>query len=180
MILIMSELIESFSKLAERQQALASGDTLFRQGDSVLSLFVVASGELRLVRPLPHGPHLVLQRARAGVLLAEASLFAERYHCDALAIAASQVLVIPRKRVNDALASDPALARAWAKHLAHELQRTRAQAEILSLRTLIQRLDAWLGLNDNALPPKGQWRQIASEIGVSPEALYRELARRRG
>jgi CRP-like cAMP-binding protein len=121
-----------------------------------------------------------VQRAKAGILLAEASLFVERYHCDALAIEASRVLVISRKRVNDALASDPALASAWAKHLAHELQRTRAQAEILSLRTLIQRLDAWLALNDNALPPKGQWRQIASEIGVSPEALYRELARRRG
>jgi hypothetical protein len=29
------------------------------------------------------------------------------------------------------------------------------------------------------LPPKGEWKSVAEQIGVSPEALYRELSRRR-
>jgi DNA-binding phage protein len=29
------------------------------------------------------------------------------------------------------------------------------------------------------LPDKGRWQDVASELGVSREALYRELARRR-
>jgi len=29
------------------------------------------------------------------------------------------------------------------------------------------------------LPAKGEWRSLAAAIGTSPEALYRELARRR-
>jgi CRP-like cAMP-binding protein len=70
-------------------------------------------------------------------------------------------------------------ARAWARHLAQEVQRARAQAEILSLKTVAERVDAWITLNDDALPPKGYWHQVASEIGITPEALYRELARRR-
>jgi CRP-like cAMP-binding protein len=77
------------------------------------------------------------------------------------------------------LHEDPALAAAWAQHLALEIQRARAHAEILSLKTVAERVDAWITLNDGTLLPKGSWRRVASEIGVSPEALYRELARRR-
>jgi len=40
-------------------------------------------------------------------------------------------------------------------------------------------LDAWLALDDGNLPPTGRWREVAAEIGVSPEAFYRELATRR-
>jgi hypothetical protein len=49
----------------------------------------------------------------------------------------------------------------------------------VSLKTVAERLDAWLALHDDGLPPKGQRLRVASEIGVTPEALYRELARRR-
>jgi len=33
--------------------------------------------------------------------------------------------------------------------------------------------------NNAKLPPKGEWRNLANQIGVSPEALYREIAKRR-
>jgi hypothetical protein len=86
MIEIMSSLlVGGLSKLAERKRALAAGDVLFRAGDPIRSLFLVASGALVLSRSLPHGSDLVLQRAGPGAVLAEASLFAESYHCDAIA-----------------------------------------------------------------------------------------------
>ncbi|QOF75476.1 hypothetical protein IG197_34440 (plasmid) [Aminobacter sp. SR38] len=46
-------------------------------------------------------------------------------------------------------------------------------------RTVAERLDAWFGENDWKLPPKGNWQGMASEIGVTPETLYRQLAVRR-
>jgi hypothetical protein len=52
-------------------------------------------------------------------------------------------------------------------------------AETVSLRTVAQRLDAWLAWNEDRLPGKGEWKAVAEEISVSPEALYRELAARR-
>ena len=73
------------------------------------------------------------------------------------------------------LSLDPADAEAARA----EVQRARAQAETLSLKTVAERVDAWTTLNNGLPPPKGRWRQVASEIGVTPEALYRELARRR-
>ncbi|MBB4189667.1 hypothetical protein GGE07_006363 [Sinorhizobium terangae] len=41
------------------------------------------------------------------------------------------------------------------------------------------RLDAWMTWSDGTLPAKGDRRALAEEIGVSPEALYREILRRR-
>jgi hypothetical protein len=49
----------------------------------------------------------------------------------------------------------------------------------LSLKTVAERLEGWLIWRGGGLPPKGAWKDIAAEIGVSPEALYRELAKRR-
>jgi CRP-like cAMP-binding protein len=180
MIWIMSEpLFERFRKLAEREQRLAAGSVLFRLGDPVLSLFLVTAGELHLVRVLPHGSQLTLQRAGSASILAEASLFADRYHCDALAAAESMILAAPMAKARSALESDPALASIFMRHLAGEVQRTRTRAEILSLKSVAARLDAWMALNGDALPPKGRWHQVATEIGVTSEAFYRELARRR-
>jgi CRP-like cAMP-binding protein len=180
MIAIMSEsLVDRLSALTERKRQLAAGAVLFRTGDAIRSLFLVAAGALRLTRALPHGLELTLQRAGQGAILAEASLFADQYRCDATAAEDSVVLVVPLRRIRAALRDDPQLASAFARHLAHEVHRARAQAETLSLKTVAARVDAWITLNDGSLAPRGRWRQVASEIGVTPEALYRELARRR-
>ena len=64
------------------------------------------------------------------------------------------------------------------RRLAHAVQEARMKSEIRTLRTVAERLDAWLSAKDGGLPPKGQWQELASELGVSREALYRELARR--
>jgi CRP/FNR family transcriptional regulator, dissimilatory nitrate respiration regulator len=59
------------------------------------------------------------------------------------------------------------------------VQSARLRAEVLALKTVTARLDAWIAWN-GPLPGKGKWMTIAGEIGVSPEALYREIAKRRG
>ena len=180
MIAIMSNtLVTWLTELVQCEQQLAAAHILFRAGDPVRSLFLVVAGTIRLSRSLLHGSHLTLQRAGPGAILAEASLFADRYHCEGEAVEDSVVRVVPMRRLRAAFAKEPEMARAWTQHLAHEVQRARAHAEIVSLKTVSARVDAWMMLKDGPLPPKGQWRQVAADIGVTPEALYRELARRR-
>ena len=180
MILIMlGSLADTLSKLSQREQKLAAGDILFRSGEQVASLFLVTAGALRLTRALPHGFQLTVQRAAPGTILAEASLFADRYHCDATADEVSVLRVVPLRRIRAAFRHDSGLASALAHYLAHEVHRARAHAETLSLKTVAERVDAWTALNGGSLPAKGRWSQVASEIGVTAEALYRELARRR-
>jgi CRP-like cAMP-binding protein len=178
MIAIMSDaLTELFA--GARPRRFAAGERLFASGDRVTFLHRVMAGEARLLRHRPDGGRLVLQRAGPGAVLAEASLFAERYHCDGEAVVASSTLALPVIEARVRLAARPELALAWAGRLAREIQAARQRAEILALPRLADRLDAWLALGDGVLPPRGRRRELAAELGVTPEALYRELARRR-
>ena len=176
MIAIMSSGV-SLAELGARPRCLSAGEVLFRQGDAVRAAHQVASGCVRLLRHLPQGRPLVLQRAGAGDLVAEASLFAETYGCDAEAEEAVEVLILGRDALLEALAARPALALALTAGLAREIHGLRARVEIASLPRVAGRLDAWLALTGGA--GKRSWKDVAAEIGVSPEALYRELARRR-
>ena len=179
MIGIMSGAIEALWDGESRERTLTAGEVLFRAGDPVQSLYWIEAGAMRLIRPLPHGADLVIQRAQAGAILAEASLYAVTYHCDAVASGPTRLRGIPVERITRALERSPSLARAFARYLALEVQAARARAEITSLKTVRARLEAWLALNGGELPPRGKWREAAAEIGVTPEALYRELAERR-
>lgn len=180
MIGIMSRSLDDLlRRLPATDRRFAAGDHLFRQGARVVALHRIVDGRAHLVRHLPNGAALVLQRAGPASILAEASMFSDRYHCDAVAVVPTCTRAIARPVLRAALARDPALAEAWSGYLAREVQATRLRAEILSLRTVAERLDAWLAASGGKLPAKGEWRSLAAEIGISPEALYRELARRR-
>jgi len=134
----------------------------------------------RHMMPNVLAPFLILLSAFVGqAILAEASVFAERYHCDAVAVLPTRTRAIAKSVLAAALARDPNLARAWAEHLAREVQAARLRAEILSLRTVAERLDAWVAMNARQFPSKGRWKTVAAEIATSPEALYREIAKRR-
>jgi len=168
----------ALSKLAECSRTVPAADTLFRAGDRVKSLYLVVSGALRLTRMLPPGAELIMQRAEAGAIVAETSLFADRYCCNAIATETSLIRAVRIQAMRAALRDDSVLLWEWLRHMAREVQQARARAEILSLKTVAHRVEGWRALNNGVLPPKGRWRQLADEIGVSPEALYREFARR--
>ena len=176
MITIMSDRL-SLAALGARRRQAGAGEVLFRQCDAVRWAFQVASGRVRLLRHLPQGRPLVLQRAGEGDLVAEASLFADRYGCDAEAETDTELLVLGRDTLLEALAARPALALALTAGLAREIHTLRARVEIASLPRVADRLDAWLALEGE--PGERRWLDVAAEIGVSPEALYRERARRR-
>jgi len=177
MIQIMSnQIAERFRALPSEHHDYVPGDLVFRRDGPVEWLHFVDRGLVHLLRYKADGGMTVLQRAEANYFLAEASLFSPSYHCDAQAITAASLTRFRKSAVIAALNSDPELAAEWAKYLSREVQRTRARAELLALRKLSDRLDAWLEIGDRVLPEKGQWISVAREIGVSPEALYRHLA----
>ncbi|WP_372613396.1 Crp/Fnr family transcriptional regulator [Aquicoccus sp.] len=161
-----------------RSVDLSAGDVLFRSGAPVNDIYLVRAGRVHLCRHSIHGAAMVLQNATAGAVLAEASAYSEVYHCDAVAVERSVLAMVPKARFLRALAEAPALAAAWAATLARGIQAARLRAEIRSLPRVADRLDAWLDAG-MALPDKGQWQDVAAELGVSREAFYRELARRR-
>ncbi len=175
MISIMSQLQYIFDGATTRQ--LAKGQTLFRRDDQVQSMFLVVSGSVALERPLANGTVLTLHVAGELSLLAEASLFASTYHCDAVGREPSQVAVLPRGNFLAVLKDDPDTLLELLESSARELQANRARIEILRMRRVTDRLAAWLDLYGQ--PRTGEWARVADEIGVTPAALYRELAKSR-
>lgn len=163
-----------------RRLQLAKGDSVFVVDDPTRGLFQVETGLVRLVRHAIDGSDVTLHVARPGEIFAEASLFAERYHCDALADQPTTVLAFDKERILAELTSDPAQARAWIKHLSGQVQTFRAQTARLSLRSADDRLLSFLRmqcLDGPEVTIDRSWKVIASELGLSHEALYRTLAR---
>ncbi len=143
-------------------------------------MYQILAGAVHLIRHQSSGATVILQRAGVGSILAEASLFSDCYHCDAITVAPARTMVIVKSTMRSRLANNADFAESWAARLAHEVQDARLRAEILSLKTVSARLDAWIAWNGGSLPAKGERKTVATEIGTSPEALYRELAKRRG
>jgi CRP-like cAMP-binding protein len=169
-------MLEHIQILPQRHRTFRKGQYLFHQGDSVVSMFLIESGEARLLRR--QRGVIVLQRALPGSFLAEASLFTASYHCDATATTRVSARLISRLSMRKLFENDPAFASAWASHLADEVRGARQRAEILAFKTVAERFDAWIAAKEQ-FPPKGTWKTVAQEIGTSPESLYREIARRR-
>lgn len=167
-----------FDDLPFQRRRFDKGAALFLRGDPVKRMFLIVEGRVHLTRCAADGRTILLQRAQEREIVAEASLYADAYHCDGVADAATTIKSFARSTVRQRLIDDSKFAEVWAAHLSREVQGARMRAEILSLKTVAERLDAWILFHDCTLPKKGAWKSLAGEIGVSPEALYREFARR--
>ena len=180
MIAIMpSEFTQKLSELTFVTRSFAAGALVFERGDEAKYFFRVESGLVHSLRRQEDGSEFIMQRAAVGDVLGDASLTHSTYHCAAVAVDPSELALFSHREVQKFIAENGAIARLYADHLAGELRGARLRAEIVSLRKVSDRLDAWFAWNESYVPQKGKWNRVAGEIGVSPEALYRELARRR-
>ena len=163
------------------ERVLRPGQTLFRAGQRTIGLYEVISGRLRLVRVDRSGRESVLYSADVGDTIAEASLFSQRYHCDAIATTAARVRLYPKDTILAAFTRNPEAARAFMARLAQQLMDLRTRLERRNIHSARDRLRHYLAINAGAdgrtvvLP--GTLKELAADIGLTHEALYRTLAR---
>ncbi len=160
-----------------RPLQLAKGCSLFVTGQTPSQMFYVAHGEAVMSRTDRSGRLLILQRASGG-FLAEASLRSTRYHCDATALSDCALIALPVAALHEAIDQDADTRWAWIGMLSSEIRRQRGHAERLALKTVRERLLHLLITQgeDGRLPLPGSKKDLAAELGVSHEALYRTLA----
>jgi CRP/FNR family transcriptional regulator, dissimilatory nitrate respiration regulator len=163
------------SKAVDRK--LKAGEPLFHLGDKTAGLYEVVSGRVRLARA---GQEVVLYIAGAGETIAEASLYSPAYHCDAIASSSALVRLYPKAAVLDAFAKDRKAAQAFSATLARQVMNLRTRIEQRNIRSARERVRHFLALNIGAdgrtvaLP--GTVKDLAAELGLTHEALYRTLA----
>lgn len=163
-----------------RSLTLAAGHVLFRTGGRPRWMHYVRAGEALMQRVSADGTVAVVQRATAGMFLAEASLTSARYHCDGVCAGACTVLALPLAALRQAIDTDPAARWAWIGQLGAQMRRDRLRLERLGLRTLPERLRHLLlteGAGNGGYLLRGTRMQLAADLGVTHEALYRALAR---
>lgn len=150
---------------------ILQGDLLFRQNQQTSGFYQVITGSITLRRTTAAGDTLTLHRASAGGHFAEASIFSDRYHCDAICTQAGRVLKIAKTDVLALLQTDAAFCQSFMRMLAAQVQQDRALIEILAIRAAKERVLSAVqaGYLHATIP------EFASRINLSVEACYRAL-----
>jgi CRP-like cAMP-binding protein len=159
--------------------ALEAGEALFCQGDAPPGLPFLGDGQVDLVRWTENGRSVRIHVAQRGETFAEASLFSEQCHCDAVATTSSVVRLLPKRGVLDAFQRVPELSQAFAIHLANSLMRARRLLELRAITPLTDRVRARLeelADAEGALAKRTTLLSVAADLDVTPAALYRTIA----
>jgi CRP-like cAMP-binding protein len=164
-----------------KPEAFGTGQFVFRVGDPVRGVFAVQSGEVRLLRYGRDGREIVVQRAVGGDFIAEASLDSPRYRCYAVAERPTRLLVFPKDALLSLFASDRVFAGEWIALLSGQLHHARARLERMALKTSAERLLHYLHTEGRGarceVTLSTSLKDIARELGITHEALYRTLSR---
>ncbi|HYD79589.1 MAG TPA: Crp/Fnr family transcriptional regulator [Paucimonas sp.] len=159
---------------------LRAGTALFRQGDASIGLFYLLAGRMRLVRVTPSGSEVALHTISPGEFFAEASLFSSSYHCDAIALGDSVVLIYGKKALIAEFNRNPEDLWQFAGRLARQVQGLRTRLTLRQIRSATERVRQALLLRcdeSGFWKTEGTLKQFGAEIGLTHEALYRALAR---
>lgn len=163
-----------------RVRKLAAGEALFRRGDETFGIFEVEQGRLRMLRHTLKDEPAVLHTAGQGELFAEAALFSAAYHCDAVAAVDSHIRIYPKGAMLSAFRKNPDLAERFMAILARQTQGLRARLHGRTIRSARERvlhhLALMAGPDGRTVALDGTVKDLAAEIGLTHEALYRTLA----
>jgi CRP-like cAMP-binding protein len=162
------------------KRSLARNEVLFRQGDKVTAIYFIESGSLRIERQTFDGRTLILGITPANNFFVEAALFADIFHCDAVAAEASRVRVYPKTAVLNALRTDPESGMMFLALMARQVIDLRQQMELMKVRSAEDRVKLYLDFNaepdGRTVNLPGQLQDVASELGLTRETFYRTLA----
>lgn len=156
----------------------SAGSVLFREGERPSWMFYVHQGEVLIRRVTPSGTLIVLQRTTGG-FLAEASLANAAYFGEAVCRTDCILFALPVADLRAAITNDEDCCWAWMELLGAQLRRQRMHVERLTLKTVRDRLAHLLiseSQSDGSYKLCGTRMDLAAELGVTPAALYRELA----
>jgi CRP/FNR family transcriptional regulator, dissimilatory nitrate respiration regulator len=174
--------IASFSRF----KTIPKGQYLFHMDQKSFGFFVVQSGAINLHRIDSKGREVVLCVFRGGDSLAEGTLTSlTAYPADARAMEPSRVLVIDRTGFLGFMRSHPDVSIRIMESMGLRLRVLVGQLEGRKSLESGTRLITWLLRYSRSVPPgcgravvlENPKRELAAEIGITPETLSRMLTR---
>ncbi|MDJ0595684.1 MAG: Crp/Fnr family transcriptional regulator [Pleurocapsa sp. MO_226.B13] len=160
-------------------QDLAAKQILVQQGETADSIYFLLSGQIRLAtfteeRIINH--YFVL----AGESFAEVALFSDIHVCSAIANVPSRVAKIDKELFRQALEDYLNLTNVYMNQLAYRYKTVKTLLELRSIRSARERLLQYLILqkepDNQTIVLQRPLKDLAIELGLSAEALYRNLS----
>lgn len=147
-------------------------EAIFNLGEPSEAIFFVITGEVHLRRYTENGELITIHRAFSNQYFAEASLFSDNYHCDAIAVQNADIIHIDRFKVLELIKADSDFALQVTSFLAKQVQDYRRLLELRSIRSAKDRVYA--GIAEGWM--RGNIMSFANQIGLTHEATYRALS----
>lgn len=174
------DFIELFpASLSRSETRVGSGELVFRQGDPSRGVFAVISGRVKLERSTVDGREAILHVAMPGECFAESSLFADQYHCDAVATTESTIVLFSKEDLLHHLRTDTKISLRYISLLCSEVRTLRSRLELSSILSARDRIHQYLvrmvDPETRELVLTGTLKELAAELGLAHETLYREL-----
>jgi len=181
------ELRQRLAELSSRRR-VDRGELLFSEGEEAAFLPLLLSGQVKLFRVGRSGREQVLHLVRAPASFADAAVFGPGvFPASAEVVQEGELVAVPRNALLDLLRRRPEAALALLSSMSVWLRRLADLAEGLSLRTVEERVAAYLlgafsrsgeplrtGLRTTLEDPK---HLVAALCGTAPEVLSRSFRR---
>jgi CRP/FNR family cyclic AMP-dependent transcriptional regulator len=169
-----------------RRRRFRRGEVIFHQGDPGDALHIVGSGAVKIVLPSAEGEEAIIATLRRGDFFGELALLdSAPRSATAVALEASETLVLPRDTFLELIDQDKALRESLLAGLARELRRITGHVEELHFLDLAGRLAsrlAWLARETDATAESVRldWpytqSDLANMIGGTRQSVNKLLA----
>ncbi len=158
---------------------LKSGEIIFHSQDPASSFFCVKTGKIKLVYYANDGQVAHQDLVRAGQCFGEISLVNGTHRSSAIAATTSQLFEISSQAVLEQLHQNSDLAIIFITELIERLQSTRSLLGLRCLNSARTRVLEYLRnleiSSGNTYQLDISFREVAEQLGLSPEALSRTL-----
>jgi CRP-like cAMP-binding protein len=154
-----------------RTRHYQAGELVFRLGETPHSIFFILSGSVQLQRYSKTGDLIIVHRAFSNEYFAEASLFADEYHCDAFVSENATIAAVSKPVITELMNVDQNFASGVTAYFARQVQDLRRLLELRSIRSAKDRV--YTGLQEGL--HKGNIMSFASVLGLTHEVTYRAL-----
>jgi CRP/FNR family transcriptional regulator, cyclic AMP receptor protein len=169
-----------------QQHRYASGEVVFHQGDAGAALYIIESGEVKIVLQSPEGKETVLVLLGPGDFFGELALLdGEPRSADAVATAASALLILRREDFARYVTEQPRMTVSLLAALSRRLRRTTLlvhDAAFLDVRTRLLKVLLHLGETRGQPGPRGvviasrlTQGDIANMVGTTRESVNKWL-----
>lgn len=164
---------------AVSRRTLDCKEVLFSQGEKVKAFYIVESGRIRTERYTVDGSVTTIQVARDADSLASETLFCDRYDCSAICEVKTTVTIFQKDVLMCFLQENIDLLMLFSQCLSKHISSLKNNLEIRGIRSAKNRILRYLQIGsegeDNIIRIDRPLKDIAYEVGLAPEVLYRTL-----